>query len=276
MDASFLNDDLQELREQEFQLCQQTVSRTSKTLTIGYTDALRLYGIPTPKNCSLSADEVHVCVALTEKRPKINGVRVHTWQAETRTCDMGNFQLVAPPVAWAQVAPYCSLQDHIAMGCMMMSKDRYRRTAKLNDFEEYLATNQKFKGRAQCYKTLPYLTAGTDSPTEANLLAFLSVNGIQNITPNFEVSLRNGARRYIDLAVPNLKLGLEYQGAYHSDALQMRKDANRMNQLIDMGWVIIQVTSSDMRTTESRNQLLAKIQRAITRQTALKKLIQNS
>lgn len=162
------------------------------------------------------------------------------------------------------------------MGCMMMSKDRYRRTAKLNDFEEYLATNQKFKGRAQCYKTLPYLTAGTDSPTEANLLAFLSVNGIQNITPNFEVSLRNGARRYIDLAVPNLKLGLEYQGAYHSDALQMRKDANRMNQLIDMGWVIIQVTSSDMRTTESRNQLLAKIQRAITRQTALKKLIQNS
>lgn len=158
----------------------------------------------------------------------------------------------------------------------MMCKERLRRVCELGDIEEYLASNRKFRGRDLCKENLPYLVARTDSPAEANLVAFLAINGIEGMEPNYEVRLRNGRRRFIDLAFPAIKLGLEYQGAYHSNVHQMCEDANRMNQLIDIGWSILQITANDMRTQDSREHLLAKIQRAITRQTAVNKLIHNS
>ncbi|MDF7663706.1 hypothetical protein PT282_03360 [Bifidobacterium sp. ESL0763] len=276
MGTSFLNDDLQRLREHEFLHCQQTAARTGKTLTVGYANALRLYGVPIGEHCRLSVDDVHVCVDGADERPNMRGVHAHIWKAQSRTHTLGDFRLASPTAAWAQIAPFLPLQDLIAVGCMLMSKNRRRRVATLDDFEEYLAANQRFKGRKQCQAALPHLVEGTDSPAEANLLAFLSIHGIRGIKPNFEVTLPHGDLRFIDLALPAIRLGLEYQGSYHAGIAQMREDANRMNQLIDLGWVIIQVTVSDMRTAHASEQLLVKIQRAISRQTALMRLIQNT
>lgn len=269
MSSSFLNDDLQNLRRREFERCQKAASRTTTTLTVGYGDALHLYGVPTPEDYDLSKKGIHICVPSGARRPRVNGLIAHTWAGELEAQSCGDFQVVSPAVAWSQISMHTSPIRHIATGCMLMSRDSRRRVTDKKTIEEYVKNNPTFTGRRACLKALPHLVENTDSPAEAELIAFLSIHGVKGFIPNFEIILPNRQRRFIDFAMPSIKLGLEYQGAYHGGTSQMRDDANRLNQLTNEGWAIIQITALDMRSDDARIRILSIIERAITRQTLL-------
>jgi very-short-patch-repair endonuclease len=51
----------------------------------------------------------------------------------------------------------------------------------------------------------------------------------------------------VDLALPDLELAVEYDGAWHGEALQLTKDRRRMNALTAVGWKVLYVTAADLR-----------------------------
>ena len=63
---------------------------------------------------------------------------------------------------------------------------------------------------------------------------------------NFRVQLE-GRACYLDISYPDLKIAFEYQGAYHANVDQMRRDMNKHNELMKRGWQIIYVTVEDFR-----------------------------
>jgi hypothetical protein len=49
-----------------------------------------------------------------------------------------------------------------------------------------------------------------------------------------------------DLQWPEFRVALEYQGDHHRDKKQFRKDIARLERLADEGWLVIQVSASEL------------------------------
>ena len=65
----------------------------------------------------------------------------------------------------------------------------------------------------------------------------------------------------VDFAWPEHRLALEYDGAWHGEPGQFRRDRHRLNRLTAAGWRVIFVTAADLRNPEA---LLRRIARALT------------
>jgi very-short-patch-repair endonuclease len=86
-----------------------------------------------------------------------------------------------------------------------------------------------------------------ESQPESILRVVLALAGIEAV-PQFTV--RDEHTRFVarvDLALPLIKVAIEYDGAWHGDAPQLAKDRRRMNALTSAGWKVLFVTAADMR-----------------------------
>jgi very-short-patch-repair endonuclease len=55
----------------------------------------------------------------------------------------------------------------------------------------------------------------------------------------------------VDLAWPESRLIVEYEGAYHFDDLQIRRDDRRYDRLIAAGWRVIRLSAPDLRDLDA-------------------------
>ena len=75
--------------------------------------------------------------------------------------------------------------------------------------------------------------------------------GLPHPVPQFEV-VENGAfLGRVDLAWPEAKLLVEYEGEYHFDDLQIRKDDARYAGLVAAGWRVIRLSAADLRDLDA-------------------------
>ena len=85
-----------------------------------------------------------------------------------------------------------------------------------------------------------------DSPKETELRLCLLSYGLSGFAVGYVVSgisFENGAAVTLDLADPELKIGIEYDGDHHrTDKMQWRRDVWKRRQLESMGWTIVAVT----------------------------------
>lgn len=51
----------------------------------------------------------------------------------------------------------------------------------------------------------------------------------------------------VDLAWPEARLIVEYEGEYHFDGVQIAKDDERYERLVAAGWRVIRLSSHDLR-----------------------------
>jgi very-short-patch-repair endonuclease len=51
----------------------------------------------------------------------------------------------------------------------------------------------------------------------------------------------------VDLAYPDLRVAVEYDGAWHAADRQFARDRRRLNRLTGAGWVVLHVTAADLR-----------------------------
>ncbi len=86
-----------------------------------------------------------------------------------------------------------------------------------------------------------------DSPQESRLRVVLTLAGMRP-RPQFEVRDRDGrfvAR--VDLAFVADRIAVEYEGSWHWEPGQLRRDRQRLDRLTAAGWRVIHVTAQDLR-----------------------------
>jgi very-short-patch-repair endonuclease len=66
----------------------------------------------------------------------------------------------------------------------------------------------------------------------------------------------------VDLAWPQIKLAVEYDGQWHSIGDQMASDRRRLRALNRAGWHVFHVTASDMHNIDALLHELANAMRA--------------
>lgn len=258
---------------EQFAACSRATLLMDITPTFSHTTALQYQGVAVPDDCTLPSG-LHISFENRGARRRFDGTHAHYWSGDFQVTldERGGFYIANPAMAWAQMAAHVSEESLMVIGGALICRDPARKMATLQDLRRYVTDNRGFKGRRQCESVLPLLVENVDSPPETRLVALIMKAGLGRPQVGYRVELASGGHCVADAAFPDLRLDIEYQGAYHADPLQMRKDIERWNRLRDVGWEIMFVTGDDMRTEQARARLIERIRSMMMRQAALRGL----
>jgi very-short-patch-repair endonuclease len=122
--------------------------------------------------------------------------------------------------------------------------------ARLVTKEEVSAFARTRKGWprvSQVGKVLLLSDAGAESPQESRLRLILVAGGLPRPRTQYEV--RDGMNRFVarlDLAYPEHRLGIEYDGDHHRTRAAFRNDLRRLNELRTCGYTVLRFAAADL------------------------------
>lgn len=137
-----------------------------------------------------------------------------------------------------------------------------RAVVGLGELREAAAGLGSVHGGRRAQRAVSLACPLAESQPESRLRVVLVLGGLSPV-PQF--SVRDGRGSFVarvDLAFPDQKLAVEYDGAWHAEAGQFAKDRRRLNRLVAAGWTVIHVTAADMRDPEG---LVARVRAALDR-----------
>lgn len=246
--------------------CDEARNRTSMTLVFTLSTALALLGIEPPRERTrLQDDVVYAAVHHESDRWRVKGVRFVTWPGsfETVVLQRGRFRCVHAVYVWAMYAARLSLQELVVLGDSMM-----RRNSRGIRIEDFIRLLQNLREEAQVRglrlprgfrsmsRAVRLMREHTDSSQETRLRLLLMRYGLG--CPRINVPIRipdSGRLFYLDMAYPEKKLAIEYDGTHHRD--QWLADCDRLKFIDEQGWQHIQVTAYDLSSEEQRERLIS-------------------
>ncbi|MBT1180432.1 hypothetical protein JS531_00235 [Bifidobacterium sp. CP2] len=230
--------------------------------------AVRFWGTDIPDGCTLSTNMPHIVFPEKRRRRRFADVVTHTWSGEFLLHDMPaeGFSVVKPPMAWAQMARHCNEESLAVIAGSFACRDTRRRVATIDELVRYATDTRNFPGRGKCLSIAPFLSDHADSPPESQVYVLVMRNKLGKPVVNHRVDFGGGGHAFIDIAYPDIKFGIEYQGSYHAGPEQMRSDARRFNRLKLHGWEIVLVTADDLATDVARKAIVQTIRTLMLRQ----------
>ena len=95
---------------------------------------------------------------------------------------------------------------------------------------------------------IPLADGRAESPMESEARLAMIDGGLPIPELQYEIVDGNGELRRVDLAWPEYRVAVEYDGLdWHSGADAMRRDRRRSAALMDVGWVVIAIVFEDVR-----------------------------
>ncbi|MDT0275049.1 hypothetical protein [Blastococcus goldschmidtiae] len=121
------------------------------------------------------------------------------------------------------------------------------------------------RGSRQARRAVELTDPRAESQPESRLRVILTLAGLPPV-PQHVVRGPDGAfLARVDLAYPDVRVAVEYDGAWHAEAGQFARDRRRLNGLTAAGWVVVHVTATDLRDPAA---LVARVRAQIRRATA--------
>jgi very-short-patch-repair endonuclease len=218
-----------------------------------------LIGIPVPRAAAAS-DLLHVAVVAPVRAPKGRGVVGHKVQLMgDDTCELRGLPVSSPVRTWLELSTVLTLPQLVAAGDHLV---HWRAPVTRPDIlKAAIARYPGRRGRPLLRAAVELLDERAESPMESELRVGLIGVGISGLVSNHPVRVGN-ARYRIDLALPEWKIAIEYQGDYHRDREQWKRDMTRISRLESVDWAVIQVNSDDVRTVD---ELAHRIRRLVGR-----------
>jgi very-short-patch-repair endonuclease len=107
---------------------------------------------------------------------------------------------------------------------------------------------------------IPYLDGRAESLPESVLRVELVLGGLHPV-PQLEVFDEERFVARVDLAFPEARVAVEYDGGWHADPEQIRWDGVRRARLRALGWRVLVVTNDELRN--DLDGLLARVSAAV-------------
>lgn len=146
---------------------------------------------------------------------------------------------------------FCDLAEILDLTALVAVGDRIilRNDRKLDraDLERAVRAMAGRRGAKRAARALDLLDDGAESPKETELRLVLLAAGFGPFASNLELSEADGSFvARVDLAIPRLRIAIEYEGDHHRDPVQWRKDMARRRRIEALGWIYIPATQADL------------------------------
>ncbi|HEY3555922.1 MAG TPA: hypothetical protein VGL05_00575 [Kribbella sp.] len=188
---------------------------------------------------------VHVTVERDPHRvlPRVTGLRVHEVQHLDRVLREG-LPLTSPERTFLDLAPYLDLTELVTAGDSLV-----RRTYTQPEHLIELTTSALGIRHVRLAREAAGLVrSGVDSPMETRLRLLLVLAGLPEPVVGYIVNdSAGGWLANPDLAYPDVKHAIEYDGEHHLvNARQWRLDIRRRENLEREGWLVRVITAHDL------------------------------
>lgn len=118
--------------------------------------------------------------------------------------------------------------------------------ARPGDLAEMLDRHKGTPGIRKARLALEQARIGADSAPETRLRLALDRAGLPEPELNVATVLSSGAVRQPDLAYPEHRVAVEYEGAGHSEAAQIIRDIAREEDFSGAGWILVRISKRHM------------------------------
>lgn len=182
------------------------------------------------------------------------GVRVHKSGLGPRdvvVSDEGVRITTPRRTAW-EVATLEPLMAAVALldGMLFAGRTREDGLTEADLVAEVVARRGQWRS-ARAAKLLPLVDGRAMSSPESRVRVACHLGGLPHPVPQYAVCKGGVVLGTVDLAWPEAKLAVEYEGAYHFDELQIRKDDGRYEGMVAAGWRVIRLSSIDLRDLDA-------------------------
>ncbi len=216
--------------------------------------AMRLWGLPLPWEWN-RRESLQVAFPPDAAPPRTAGVmgrRLAPHRAETLI--LQGVPVVDAIAAFFSTAAELDLGHAIAVAdALLTTADDYpglgpgRPLATRESIARRLAEWGRFPGSATVREALKHAREKVESPKETETRLLLVNAGMHEPEIQFEVRVGRRLIARTDLAYPELKIAIEYEGDGHRRSKeQWRVDIRRQRELATRGWIVVRLTQADL------------------------------
>ena len=253
--------------EQLLELVGQYELRMTRHQFFTHVAAPVIWGLPLP--ISVFADRALDVGVFAPRRnasgPRTRGHSVKPGYAHTVTHPDLGVRVTSPASTWALLAGDLEVRDLVAVADAAVRVPMHENDAPALTTVEQLSAALSVgrrQGIARLRTALPLVCERSCSRPETWLRLVLIDAGLPVPSANFDVFADGTWIARVDLAYPELRIALEYEGDHHlTDSQQWHRDIARVERLVEAGWRVIRVTKADV--FGNPEPLVARVRRAI-------------
>lgn len=204
--------------------------------------AAALWGVEVPLQ-DRSDRRVDVTVPMVSRSGSRRDRRVHrTVLPDEDVTRRGSLPVTTPARTWRDLAGV------VQPGALLAVTDQLlARWVSREDLGDQLARRPTGRGSARARAVLPIADPRAESPMESVLRWLVHEAGLP--APELQYAVRDDAGGFLgraDLAWPDRKVLVEFDGDVHRERDVFVNDLRRQNRLIAAGWTVLRFTSTDV------------------------------
>jgi hypothetical protein len=232
------------------ELARRYCARMSPDEFFSHATAAMIWGIPLPPGL-IRDSRLDVAVAWPQRQRRAKGVRGHQVVASaTRVVrdPLTGLRVTDPATSWAMLGallrdPY----DLVAAGDAVARSWRTDEPlAAIEELEEVVTRGRRV-GIIALREAIPRIRTRSASRPETHLRLLIVDHGMPEPELNLEVRCDGEYLGAVDLAYPEKKIAIEYEGQHHLLSVeQWTRDITRYDRLRAEGWIVIRVTKFDL------------------------------
>lgn len=186
------------------------------------------------------SDDVHVVTPPEHRLPALRGLRIHHSLIEQSEIGAADGIACTDPArtAW-DLANWLDLARAVGIidGLLRLGLIDPMSLRKLAD------SRVGRRGAKKAATAFGLADGRAESPPESHLRVWLVLAGLPPPVPQHPVVMPDGKTYRLDLAWPEYRVAIEYDGHWHGAPEQLHADRRRLNQLVGAGWIVLHVTS---------------------------------
>jgi very-short-patch-repair endonuclease len=162
---------------------------------------------------------------------------------------------------WAATSPVDTAVDLIRFpdvtdGVVLLDRLVREGMVRLPDVRRAAADLPRCWGSGRAREVAGLADGLAESSQETRLRLLIRRGGLPAPVAQFRITDPDGLVARVDLAYPELKLAIEYDGMWHGERRAFLDDRRRLNRLLAAGWVVLHVTAAEL---EHPERLLSRI-----------------
>jgi very-short-patch-repair endonuclease len=226
--------------------CTALARRLDGAAVFTHSTAARLLNIPLPHQLESDAT-IHVTVSPPLRAPRgrrVAGHQQHLGESDVRL--VGGIRVSTGPRTWCDLASRMDLPHLVAAGDSLVFHDHPQ--CSIAELVEAHESAPNARGARSRRIALEMLSPLAESPRESVLRAMILLARFPPPEVNHVVfDRRHRFLARVDLAWPEKKVAVEYEGDHHrTDRQQWQRDLQRTEALQDAGWRVIRVSAVDL------------------------------
>jgi Protein of unknown function (DUF559) len=217
--------------------CRGVALRMPPQAAIAGPSAAYLYGV---EHAATFIDDVHVVVPRYVVFGSQERLTVHSTDLDPLPIERGATPPRTPPTqaAW-ETAVWLDPVRAVGILDALLA----RQVITFDSLRAVVGRHAQRPGGRRARRVIDLADPGSQSPPESHLRVRLVLAGLPRPVTQHPVVLPSGLALHPDLAWPQYKVAVEYDGHWHADADQLHRDRLRLNKLAGAGWIVLHVTS---------------------------------